>query len=66
VQNQSAIVVTPMGALRLSEVSYVAQGKSQGLNLSIDHKSAYGPQLENKDGGGGFAPGFESDASGGD
>jgi len=66
VQNQSAIVVTPMGALRLSEGSYVAQGKSQGLNLSIDHKSAYGFQLEDKDGGKGFAPGFEDDTSGSD
>lgn len=66
VQNQSAIVVTPMGALRLSEGSYVAQGKNQGLNLSIDHKSAYGPQPEDKDWGKGFAPGFEDDASGSD
>ena len=66
VQNQSAIVVTPMGALRLSEGSYVAQGKSQGLNLSIHHKSPYGLQPEYNDGGKGFAPGFENDASGGD
>jgi len=66
VQNQSAIVVTPMGALRMSEGSYVAQGKSQGLNLSINPKSEYGPQPEGKDWGKGFAPGFEDDESGSD
>jgi len=66
VQNQSAIVVTPMGALRMSEGSYIAQGKSQGLNLSIGPKSGYGPQPEGKDWGKGFAPGFEDDESGSD
>jgi len=53
-----------MGALRMSEGSYIAQGKSQGLNLSITHKSEYGPQPEGKDWGEGFAPGFEDDESG--
>ncbi|MBW1819970.1 MAG: 4Fe-4S binding protein, partial [Deltaproteobacteria bacterium] len=66
VQNQSAIVVTPMGALRMSEGSYIAQGKSQGLNLSITTKSEYGLQPRIKDWGKGFAPGFEDDESGGD
>ena len=64
VQNQSAIVVTPMGALRMSEGSYIAQGKSQGLNLSISPKPGYGSQPEGKDWGKGFAPGFEDDGSG--
>ncbi len=61
VQNQSAIVVTPMGALRMSEGSYAAQGKRQGLNLSIKPKSEYGPQPAGKDWDKGFAPGFEDD-----
>lgn len=64
VQNQSAIVITPMGALRMSEGSYIAQGKIQGLNLSISPKSEYGLQPEGKDWGKGFAPGFEDDESG--
>jgi MauM/NapG family ferredoxin protein len=66
VQNQAAIVVTPMGAIRMSEGSYVAEGKNQGLNLSIRPKSAHDAQPENKDWGKGFAPGFEDDKSGGD
>ncbi|MBW2119880.1 MAG: hypothetical protein JRH09_18445, partial [Deltaproteobacteria bacterium] len=66
VQNQSAIVVTPMGALRMSEGSYVAQGKSQGLNLVISPESVYGSKPEGKDWGKGFAPGFEDDESGSD
>ena len=61
VQNQSAIQVTPMGALRMSEGSYEAQGKRQGLNLSIKPKSGDGTQQEGKDQGKGFAPGFEVD-----
>ena len=64
VQNQSAIVVTPMGALRMSEGSYVTQGKGQGLDLSITPKPVYGLQPEGKDWGKGFAPGFEDDESG--
>ena len=66
VQNQAAIVVTPMGAIRMSEGSYVAEGKNQGLNLSIRPKSAHDAQPENKDWGKGFAPGFEDDKSSGD
>lgn len=54
------------GALRMSEGSYIAQAKSQGLNLSIGPKSGYGPQPEDKDRGKGFAPGFEDDESGSD
>ncbi|MCD4717788.1 MAG: 4Fe-4S dicluster domain-containing protein [Desulfobacterales bacterium] len=66
VQNQSAIVVTPMGGIRMSEGSYVEEGKNQGLNLSIRPKSAYDPRPEGEDWGKGFAPGFEDDNSGGD
>ncbi|MCD6298332.1 MAG: hypothetical protein J7M30_14390 [Deltaproteobacteria bacterium] len=66
VQNQSAIVVTPMGAIRMYERSYVAEGKNQGLNLSIRPKSAYDTQPEGEDWGKGFAPGFEDDKPGGD
>jgi len=64
VQNQSAIEVMPMGALRMSEGSYIAQGKSQGLNLSISHKPEYEAQPEDKDRSKGFAPGFEDDKPG--
>jgi MauM/NapG family ferredoxin protein len=66
VQNQAAIVVTPMGAIRMSGGSYVAEGKNQGLNLSIRPKSVYDSQPEGKVWGKGFAPGFEDDKSGGD
>ena len=66
VQNQSAIVVTPMGALRMSKGSYIAQGKSQGLSLSISPKSEYGFEPKGKDWGKGFAPGFKDDESGSD
>jgi ferredoxin len=59
VQNQSAIVVTPMGALRMSEGSFIVQGMGEGLNLSISPKSEYGSKPEGKDWGKGFAPGFE-------
>jgi len=64
VQNQSAIVVTPMGALRMSEGSYITQGKSQDLNLVISPKSEYGSKPQGKEWGKAFAPGFENDESG--
>jgi formate hydrogenlyase subunit 6/NADH:ubiquinone oxidoreductase subunit I len=38
VQNQSAIYVTPMGAVRLNKGSFMEYGKSQGLNISLEHK----------------------------
>ena len=59
-------MVTPMGVLRMSEVSYIAQAKRQDLNLSIGPKSGYGSQPEDKDRSKGFAPGFENDESGSD
>jgi MauM/NapG family ferredoxin protein len=61
VQNEAAIVVTPMGSLRLSEGSYLDQGKAQGLRLSI-HTAPGAPAPENEGGQPGFAPGFD-DAS---
>lgn len=77
VQNQSAIIVTPMGALRLNEGSFMEQGRSQGLNISLAHKGkkekaggdAYpydSPQgFEGEAPGfGSGAPGFEGDAPG--
>lgn len=66
VQNQSAIIVTPMGALRLNEGSFMEQGKSQGLNISLAHKekkkqsSETGYPYESE----GNAPGFEGEAPG--
>ena len=70
VQNQSAIIVTPMGALRLNEGSFMEQGKSQGLNISLAHKEKKeqagntGYPYDSSQGNGGEAPGFESDAPG--
>ncbi len=60
VRNRSAIVVTPMGALRIADGSYMALGKSQGLTLSIDAKaeSGYPPGGDDRDEG--FAPGFDA------
>ncbi len=70
VQNQSAIYVTPMGALRLNQGSYMQQGRSQGLNISLGHKGK-----KEQAGGMGYhedatqvmegdAPGFENKAPG--
>ena len=55
-----------LGTLRMSGGSYVTQGKSQGLNMSISPKFEYGTQPEGKYRGKGFAPGFEDDESGSD
>ncbi len=70
VQNQSAIFVTPLGALRLNEGSFMEMGKSQGLNISLEHKGK-----KEQSGGEGYpyesssvfdesAPGFEGSAPG--
>ncbi len=70
VQNQSAIIVTPMGALRLNEGSFMEQGKSQGLNISLAHKGlkkqagGMGTPNEPAQGSEGEAPGFEGGAPG--
>ena len=70
VQNQSAIIVTPMGALRLNEGSFMEQGKSQGLNISLAHKGkkeqagGTGYPYETSKGSEGYAPGFEGEAPG--
>jgi len=58
VQNQAAIVVTPMGALRQSRGSYEEEAKRQGLKLVLRPKDEYGlPESEGKDTRG-PAPGF--------
>lgn len=65
VQNQSAIIVTPMGALRLNKGSFMEEGRAQGLNISLEHKGAR--THGNEDQGyphSSSAPGFEGDASG--
>jgi ferredoxin len=57
VQNQAAIVVTPMGALRLERGSFIREGKARGLKL---HPRATG-QGEPAPAGAapGGAPGFD-------
>jgi ferredoxin-type protein NapF len=72
VQNQSAIYVTPMGAVRLNKGSFMEYGKSQGLNISLDHKGkkeqtgleGYPP--ESYPSNEGDAPGFETDSGRGE
>ncbi|MDY6970792.1 MAG: 4Fe-4S binding protein [Thermodesulfobacteriota bacterium] len=59
-QNQSAIVVTPMGALRIFEGSFVAEGKRQGLKLAITPELKEGALLGEDDLTKGYAPGFEN------
>lgn len=63
VQNQSAIFVTPMGAQRLNEGSFMEDGKSQGLNISLGHKGKK-EQAGNITYPNESAPGFDSEASG--
>lgn len=55
VKNQSAIVVTAMGALRLRQGSFRRQGEQQGLRISLKHHEA-GMQSAIKSE---LAPGFE-------
>ncbi len=70
VQNQSAIYVTPMGAVRLNEGSFMEYGKSQGLTISLEHKGkkeqsgAAGYPGESAPDTEGDAPGFEGSAPG--
>lgn len=70
VQNQSAIYVTPMGAVRLSKGSFMEYGKSQGLNISLEHKGkkeqagAEDYPGESYPSNEGDAPGFDGDAPG--
>lgn len=54
VQNSSAIIVEPMGALRIDRGSYILHGKSQGLKISLKHKHALDPAPVQD----GRAPGF--------
>jgi hypothetical protein len=56
VRNQPAIVVTPLGALRIDEGSFMEQGMSQGLNISLKHKEDMAPRVIEE----GTAPGFDA------
>ncbi len=56
VRNQAAIVVTPLGALRIDEESFREYGVSQGLNISLKHKEDMAPQVIED----GPAPGFDA------
>ena len=68
VLNQSAIIVTPMGSLRLNNGSFMEQGRQQGLDISLKHKGEktgpmdgeypYGTTSEYGD-----APGFDEEYS---
>lgn len=55
VQNRSAIVVTPMGALRLKEGSFRRHGEAQGIQISLKHKEDKSVSVTEE----GIAPGFE-------
>ncbi len=66
VQNQSAIIVSPLGALRLSAGSFVEEGKRQGLRISLKKKGEYDQPLpEDNELQGDTAPGFNTDDSSG-
>ncbi len=60
VRSRAAIVVTPMGAHRIAEGSYMKLGKSQGLTLSIHAGPESGYPGGGEDGAAGFAPGFDA------
>lgn len=63
VQNQKAIIVTPMGELRLAKGSYQAAARAQGLDLSIDAGEQQGyPEVQ--PGEPGTAPGFTEPGEG--
>jgi len=56
VRNQAAIIVTPLGALRIDKGSMKEQGESQGLKISIKHKEDMGSQVIED----GPPPGFDA------
>ena len=55
VRNQAAIIVTPLGALRIDKGSIKEQGESQGLKISLKHKEDMESQVIED----GLAPGFD-------
>ncbi|MCP4347198.1 MAG: 4Fe-4S dicluster domain-containing protein [Desulfobacterales bacterium] len=60
VRNQAAIVVTPMGALRLSRGSYEKEGRSRKLELLLKPKdTVHGLSTPGMEYPEGSAPGFE-------
>ncbi|MFH2132501.1 MAG: 4Fe-4S binding protein [bacterium] len=60
VQNQAAIVVTPMNALRLEHGSFQQAGEHAGLRISREEKGP--PAYPGQDSTGSHAPGFDSGA----
>ncbi len=62
VQNQSAIVVKPMNALRLVKGSFEKEGKARGFSISLKPKEGYsGLPFEGAAVPGGYAPGFDEE-----
>ncbi|OGP50586.1 MAG: hypothetical protein A2Y79_06745 [Deltaproteobacteria bacterium RBG_13_43_22] len=59
VQNQSAIVVSPMGAIRLAKGSYLETAKRQGLNFSLRKATTFEFPPAPKGDIPGRAPGFD-------
>jgi ferredoxin len=59
VQNQSAIVVSPMGAIRLAKGSYLGTAKRQGLNFSLRQAKTFEYPPAPKGEKPGRAPGFD-------
>lgn len=59
VQNQSAIRVSPMGAIRLAKGSYLETAKSQGFNFTLRQARTFEYPAVPKGGTPGRAPGFD-------
>ena len=62
VQNKAAIIVTPMGGLRMAEGSFKEEGMKLGMNISIKPKDETGYPSD-EDPSYGTAPGFDADFS---
>ncbi|MBW1763822.1 MAG: 4Fe-4S binding protein, partial [Deltaproteobacteria bacterium] len=59
VQNKAAIIVTPMGGLRMAEGSFKEEGMKLGMNISIKSKDETGYPSD-EDPSYGTAPGFDA------
>ncbi|MFC1534748.1 4Fe-4S binding protein [Thermodesulfobacteriota bacterium] len=59
VQNRSAIIVTPMGSLRIGKGSFREKGEQQGLKISLRHREDIEQPIIQ---GGNAAPGFEKNS----
>jgi len=62
VQNQAAIIVIPMGEIRLAKGSYLTEGRRRGLQLTLKPLESVGPAGEIPVPDQGPAPGFTLDA----